>query len=198
MSGHPQLVSNTTAADIIAKLQESLSTAESLDTVSRLEAHAASAYWSAWCELPINFPRQDVARVAEHWLTFGTRNSLLTGSPRLATNPPNAVLNYCYALLEIESRLALTAVGLDPGIGMLHVDTPNRHSLACDIMEAIRPSVDAWLLDWITREPFRRADFFEQPNGNCRLLVGVTAKLSAGPASGTKACSCEVDPEPTT
>jgi CRISPR/Cas system-associated endonuclease Cas1 len=80
---------------------------------------------------------------------------------RLATNPPNAVLNYCYALLEIESRLALTAVGLDPGIGMLHVDTPNRHSLACDIMEAIRPSVDAWLLDWITREPFRRADFFE-------------------------------------
>jgi CRISPR-associated endonuclease Cas1 len=169
---------NGTAADIIAELMESLSSAESLDTVAKLEAHAASAYWSAWGELPIKFPRQDVSRVAEHWLTFGTRKSLLTGSPRLATNPPNAILNYCYALLEIESRTALTVVGLDAGIGMLHADTPNRDSLACDVMEAVRPSVDAWLLDWIMREPFRRSDFCEQPNGNCRLLKTITTMLS--------------------
>ncbi len=182
LDGQQQLVrsklANATAADLIAKLEESLSTAESLDTVARLEAHAASAYWSAWSEVPINFPRQDVARVGEHWLTFGTRKSVLSGSPRLATNPPNAILNYCYALLEIETRLAAAAVGLDPGIGMLHVDTPNRDSLACDIMEAVRPSVDAWLLDWIMREPFRRSDFFEERNGNCRLLRPLTAKLS--------------------
>lgn len=182
LAGQKQLVrtqlGNATAADIIEKLQESLSTAESLDTVARLEAHAASAYWSAWSKVTINFPRQDVARVGEHWLTFGTRKSLLTGSPRLATNPPNAILNYCYALLECEARLASAAVGLDPGIGMLHVDTPNRDSLACDIMETVRPSVDVWLLDWITREPFRRSDFFEERNGNCRLLRTLTAKLS--------------------
>jgi CRISPR-associated endonuclease Cas1 len=182
LDGQQQLVrsklANATAADIIAKLEESLSTAESLDTVARLEAHAASAYWSAWSEVRINFPRQDVARVGEHWLTFGTRKSLLTGSPRLAANPPNAILNYCYALVQIETRLATTAVGLDPGMGLLHCDTPNRDSLACDIMEAVRPSVDAWLLDWIMREPFRRSDFFEERNGNCRLLRTLTAKLS--------------------
>jgi CRISPR-associated endonuclease Cas1 len=182
LDGQQQLVrsklTKTTTADIIARVSESLSTAENLDTVARLEAHAASAYWSAWNQLPINFPRQDVARVPEHWLTFETRNSVLTGSPRLATNPPNAILNYCYALLEIETRLAVAAVGLDPGIGMLHVDTPNRDSLACDIMEAVRPSVDAWLLDWIVREPFRRPDFHEERNGNCRLLKGITTKLS--------------------
>ncbi|HWY56907.1 MAG TPA: CRISPR-associated endonuclease Cas1 [Terriglobales bacterium] len=182
LDGQQQLVrgklANTTAADIIAKLRESLSTAESLDTVASLEAHAASAYWSAWNELPINFPRQDVMRAPEHWRMFGTRKSVITGSPRLATNPPNAILNYCYALLECETRLAATAVGLDPGIGMLHADTPNRDSLACDIMEAVRPSVDAWLLDWIMREPFRRLDFFEEWNGNCRLLRTLTAKLS--------------------
>lgn len=140
--------------------------------------YAASAYWSAWNELPINFPRQDVTRVPEHWRTFGTRKSAITGSPRLATNPPNAILNYCYALLECEARLASAAVGLDPGMGMLHVDAPARDSLACDIMEAVRPSVDAWLLDWIVREPFRRSDFFEERNGNCRLLRTLTAKLS--------------------
>jgi CRISPR-associated endonuclease Cas1 len=182
LEGQQQLVrsklANTTAADIIAKLQESLSTAESLDEIARLEAHGASAYWSSWNELPINFPRQDITRVPEHWRTFGTRKSLITGSPRLATNPPNAILNYCYALLESETRLAATAVGLDPGMGILHVDTPARDSLACDIMEAVRPSVDAWLLDWIMREPFRRSDFFEEPNGNCRLLRSLAAKLS--------------------
>jgi CRISPR-associated endonuclease Cas1 len=182
LDGQQELVrsklANATAADIIAKLQESLSTAGSLDTVARLEAHAASAYWSAWNDLPINFPRQDVTRVPEHWCTFGTRKSAITGSPRLATNPPNAILNYCYALLECEARLASVAVGLDPVMGMLHVDAPARDSLACDIMEAVRPSVDAWLLDWIMREPFRRSDFFEERNGNCRLLRTLTAKLS--------------------
>jgi CRISPR-associated endonuclease Cas1 len=182
LNGQQQLVrsklANATAATIIAKLEESLSTAESLDTVARLEAQAASAYWSAWSELPINFPRHDVTRVPEHWRTFGTRKSTITGSPRLATNPPNAILNYCYALLECETRLAAAAVGLDPGLGMLHVDTPNRDSLACDIMEAVRPSLDAWLLDWIMREPFRRSDFFEEPNGNCRLLRSLTVNLS--------------------
>jgi len=182
LEGQQQLVrtklANATAADIIAKLEESLSTAENLGTVARLEAQAASAYWSAWNELKINFPRQDVTRVPEHWRTFGTRKSLITGSPRLAANPPNAILNYCYALLECETRLASAAVGLDPGMGMLHVDTPARDSLACDIMEAVRPSVDSWLLDWIMREPFRRSDFFEERNGNCRLLKNLTTKLS--------------------
>ncbi len=182
LNGQQQLVrgklADAASADVIAKLQECLSGAESLDTVAQLEAQAANAYWSAWSAIRISFPRQDMARVPDHWCTFGTRKSTITGSPRLATNPPNAILNYCYALLECEARLASAALGLDPGMGMLHVDTPKRDSLACDIMEAVRPSVDAWLLDWITREPFRRSDFFEEPNGNCRLLRTLTAKLS--------------------
>jgi CRISPR-associated endonuclease Cas1 len=169
---------DTATADAIAGLGERLSVADNLDTVRFLEAQAAGHYWSTWSGLPITFPRQDAKRVPDHWTRFGTRKSLLTGSPRLAVNPPNAVLNYCYALLESESRLALAALGLDPGIGVLHVDTPNRDSLACDIMEAVRPAVDAWLLDWIMQEPLRRCDFFEQRNGNCRLMGPFAAKLS--------------------
>ena len=63
------------------------------------------------------YPREDLKRVPEHWKFFGQRISVLTRSPRLATNPPNAILNYCYAVLENESRLALAALGLDPSIG---------------------------------------------------------------------------------
>ncbi len=68
---------------------------------------------------------------------------------------------------------------------MLHADTPNRDSLACDIMEAVRPSVDAWLFDWIRKELFRRSDFFQKPNGNCRLMGPFAAKLcQTAPAWG--------------
>jgi CRISPR/Cas system-associated endonuclease Cas1 len=62
----------------------------------------------------------------------------LTHSPRLASSPANALLNLLYALLEGESRLSAAAMGLDPGIGVLHVDTPNRDSLACDLMMNLR------------------------------------------------------------
>jgi hypothetical protein len=33
-------------------------------------------------------------------------------------------------------------------------DTTARDSLPCDIMDRVRPQVDAYLLDWITRQPF--------------------------------------------
>src|SRR5712691_5501165 len=36
-------------------------------------------------------------------------------------------------------------MGLDPGMGCLHVDTPNRDSLACDLMEVCRAKVDAFV-----------------------------------------------------
>jgi hypothetical protein len=114
----------------------------------------------------------------EHWRSFGARRSPLTGSPRLAVNPPNAILNYLYSVLESEARLAAAALGLDPGLGFLHKDAPTRDSLACDLMEPIRPQVDAFLLDWITREPLRREWFFEQRDGNCRLMGSFAVCLS--------------------
>jgi len=69
-------------------------------------------------------------------------------------------------------------MGLDPGIGLLHVDTDARDSLACDLMEPIRPQVDTYLLDWITREPLRREWFFEERDGNCRLMGSFAVRLS--------------------
>jgi hypothetical protein len=64
------------------------------------------------------------------------------------------------------------------GLGVLHVDTPARDSLACDLMEPIRPQVDAHVLDWITRQPLKREWFFEQRDGNCRLMGPFAARLS--------------------
>ncbi len=113
-----------------------------------------------------------------HWRTFGTRKSPLSGSPRLAANPANAILNYLYAVVESETRLAVSALGLDPGLGFFHTDTAARDSLACDVMEPIRPQVDGFVLDWITREPLKRTWFFEQRDGNCRLMSTLAVQLS--------------------
>jgi CRISPR-associated endonuclease Cas1 len=169
---------DSTTADAIARFNTELPSADSITTIRLIESQAARVYWSAWSTLPVNFPKNDMKRVPEHWRTFSARVSPLTGSPRLAANPPNAILNYLYALLESESRLAAVALGLDPGIGVLHVDTPGRESLACDLMEPIRPQVDAYLLDWITRQPLRREWFFEQGDGNCRLMGSFAVRLS--------------------
>jgi hypothetical protein len=46
-------------------------------------------------------------------------------------------------------------------------------------MEVVRPQVDAFLLDWITRETLRREWFLEQRDGNCRLMAQLAIKLSA-------------------
>jgi CRISPR-associated endonuclease Cas1 len=169
---------NAALADKIASFRSLLAKANTIEAIRQLESQAAQAYWSAWRDLPINFPMADYRRVPEHWRTFGTRKSVLTGSPRLAVNPPNAMLNYMYALLESESRLAAASVGLDPGIGVLHVDTDARDSLACDLMEPARPHVDAYLLKWITEGPLRREWFFEQRDGSCRLMGSFAIRLS--------------------
>jgi hypothetical protein len=127
----------------------------------------------------VEFPKKDLRRVPEHWLSFGSRTSPLSGfSPRVAINPLNAILNYLYSILESESRLAIAVMGLDPGMGFLHLDNDRRDSLACDLMEAVRPDVDRYLLDWIARAPFSRDWFFEKPNGNCRLMGQFAATLS--------------------
>jgi CRISPR-associated endonuclease Cas1 len=182
LAGQEQLVRSklrdTLTADTIARAYSSLKTAETIPSIRLIESQAAYAYWSAWHEVPIAFPKNDLRRVPEHWRSFGSRHSPLTGSPRLAVNPPNAILNYLYALLESETRLAIAALGLDPGIGVMHVDSPSRDSLACDLMEVVRPQVDAYLLDWIVREPLHRDWFFEQRDGNCRLMAPFAVRLS--------------------
>lgn len=171
-------LTNFAAAVAIAGFRTALGRAKTTDAVRVLESKGALAYWAAWRDIEIRFPHRDLPRVPDHWRVFDSRLSPLTISPRLATNPVNAMLNYLYAVLESEARLAAAALGLDPGFGALHTDTKARDSLACDIMEPVRPRVDAFVLNWIRREPLKREWFFEQPDGNCRLMDSFAAKLA--------------------
>lgn len=55
----------------------------------------------------------------------------------------NCLLSFIYALLRHDCIAALTATGLDPFVGFLHAQRPNRPALALDLMEEFRP----WLAD---------------------------------------------------
>ncbi len=171
------MLHDSATADAIARFRHELPNAESIDRVRLIEAQAAKIYWQVWADVPIHWPRKDERRVPEHWKHFGSRVSPLTHSPRLAASPPNALLNLLYALLESEARLSAVAMGLDPAIGFLHMDAPNRDSLACDIMEPIRPKCDAFVLNWLHSEPLRPSDFWEDRNGNCRIASSMAIKL---------------------
>jgi CRISPR-associated endonuclease Cas1 len=166
------------SAEVIASQRHALMKATSREEIRRCEAYGALAYWRVWHTLVLQYSRSDLQRVPRHWCVFGSRISPLTKSPRLAVNPANAMLNYLYAILESEARLAISELGLDPGLGVLHSDTRTRDSLACDLMEPIRPQVDAFLLDWLRSGSLQRKCFFEERDGNCRLTGEFAAQLS--------------------
>jgi hypothetical protein len=88
------------------------------------------------------------------------------------------MLNYLYAILEAEARLALLAVGCDPGVGIHHADQRSRDSMACDVVEAVRPEVDAWLFRFLEIRRLRRQSFVELRNGQCRLMPDLAKELA--------------------
>jgi transcriptional regulator with XRE-family HTH domain len=88
------------------------------------------------------------------------------------------MLNYLYSLVEAEAILACQTVGLDPGLGIVHADAKGRQSLALDIMEPVRPEVDAFVLDMVERRTFRKAEFTETADGHVRLLAPLTHELA--------------------
>src|SRR5438309_1716556 len=79
LTGQEQVVRDRLAdqavAETIAQARADVGAADTIAMIRLLEAHAAHAYWTAWRKLKIDFPKSDLQRVPNHWLTFGTRKS---------------------------------------------------------------------------------------------------------------------------
>ena len=79
---------------------------------------------------------------------------------RPPTDPVNALLSFGYALLTRTLLTALTAVGLDPYMGLYHRPRPGRPALALDLMEPFRPIIaDSCALQAINNGEVRRDGF---------------------------------------
>lgn len=172
---HPNTV------NIIENHRDRLLDADTTAAVLKIEAKAAKEYFASWNDhVSITWATSHRDQVPEHWNEFRARRSLITitGTSK-ATNPINATLNYLYALAEIECRNACLTLGLDLGLGYLHADTPQRDSLALDLIEAIRPDVDRFTLDLLRHHIFRADDFTEREDGHCRINAPLSHKLAA-------------------
>jgi hypothetical protein len=98
---------------------------------------------------------------------------------RDATDPFNAVLNYCYTLLEVETRIACEATGLDPDLGLLHTDDRLRESFIYDLLEPLRANADVWALELLRKEQMHPAMFHELREGVVRLDPDLTCLLAS-------------------
>jgi CRISPR-associated endonuclease Cas1 len=178
-----ELFRNDETAREIADLSCALGTVETVEEARQLEAIAAVAYFAAWVGRPettMRFARSQEARVPRHWKAFTSRRSPIaagSGNRRAAT-PLNAICNYLFKLGEVECHLAALAVGLDPGLGLLHADVRSRSSLADDLLEPVRPSIERLALRVIGERVFTRADFMESDDGSVRIAPPLRQDLA--------------------
>jgi CRISPR-associated protein Cas1 len=93
----------------------------------------------------------------------------------------NCLLSFLYALVRHDCIAALTTAGLDPFVGFLHADRPNRPALALDLMEEFRP----WLADrlavtLVNRQQIGREHFRLREGGAVELTdAGRKAVITA-------------------
>ena len=179
-------LANPTAAETITRLGGELADAASLEEIRQFEAAAANLYWRAWEEITLEFIRRDDEKVPSHWRGFeGRRSAVNPGTARNATDPLNALFNLTYRLVEAEGRLATLALGLDPGLGVLHADMRNRDGFVLDLIESCRPIADRYIARLIKGHTFRRMDFGEDARGVVRVFPPLSSRLAeAMPAFG--------------
>ena len=83
-------------------------------------------------------------------------------------DPVNALLSLSFTLMYHEAIRQCLIHGLDSWLGVYHQPAHGRHSLACDLMEPLRPHIEAWVV-----QRFRSGDFdrrqFSQSAGGCQL-----------------------------
>ena len=141
----------------ISELRRAITGLESDSTLVALltrEALAAQSYWKMLTGTALPWPDWTKRRIPEHWTKISPR---ATGHRliREATDPFNAMLNYGYTLLEVEGRIACAASGLDPDLGLLHVDDRLRESFLYDLIEPARAKVDTLTLEFCIRKGLR-------------------------------------------
>jgi len=120
------------------------------ERVRGYEGACAAAYFRGYCAL-----------FAES-LAFRGRNR------RPPKDPVNAALSLVYTLLNFDAVRAAHAAGLDPMVGFYHRPAHGRESLACDLIEPLRPHADSWIR-MLFCDRVLRAEHFSGDNGECLL-----------------------------
>src|ERR1700688_710365 len=142
---------------------------ESLTELLTHEAYGSRIYWDNFVGTELPWTQVTQKRVPAHWRMISIRDSGGRNRVRDARDPFNALLNYGYTLLEVETRISCIVEGLDPDLGYLHVDARLRESFVFDLLESLRVRGDRLTLEWVRRKGLRPWMFIELRDGIVRL-----------------------------
>jgi CRISPR-associated protein Cas1 len=149
---HALLDAGDTVRAILGRIQRDMPDIESL------RGHEGAASAAAFRGYQALFPDT---------LGFTGRNR------RPPRDPVNAALSLGYTLLHFDAVRAAHLAGLDPMLGFYHGIAHARESLACDLIEPLRPRIDRWV--WrLFAERELRAEHFSMDGQAC--LMGKTAR----------------------
>jgi CRISPR-associated exonuclease Cas4/CRISPR-associated protein Cas1 len=153
--------------DRLKRLVERAPHAANQASLLGIEGEAASLYFAAF---PATFTDTARALGTFDW-TKRTR--------RPPADPLNACLSLAYALLARVTATALEIAGLDPWVGLYHVERPGRPALALDLMEPLRPILaDSAVLMAVNNGELGPGDFVRAAGG-CALTPGGRRRLIA-------------------
>ncbi len=144
---HPLIKGQRSLQQLRNRIQQERPT---IDQLRGFEGAAAAAHFGAYRHL---FPAS---------LGFEQRRR------RPPPDPVNAALSLGYTLLHAEAVKAVHSAGLDPFLGYLHEPAHGRESLAADLIEPLRPRIDAFVWQ-LFRERRLTADHFTTRDGACLL-----------------------------
>jgi CRISPR-associated protein Cas1 len=130
--------------------------------VTNHEAQAARVFWSAW------LPDDERTRQRSPF----RRNA--DGEDEI-----NVLLNYGYSILRAAVARAIVMAGLHPAFGLQHCNRSNLFCLADDLMEPLRPLVDARV-----RELVRLTQTELSPITKAALLQLLTQEATTGSEAG--------------
>lgn len=138
------------AIRLLQEHQQKIDATTQLGSLRGLEGAAAAAYFAG------------LRAVVPESLHFTGRNR------RPPRDPFNALLSLTYTLVNAEVAMALHASGFDPCVGYYHQLHFGRESLACDLLETVRPLADRLCLQLVTQQTLTK-DHFSQTNTGCLL-----------------------------
>ncbi|MDQ7076829.1 MAG: CRISPR-associated endonuclease Cas1 [Robiginitomaculum sp.] len=138
-----------------------------------LEGKSAVAYFRAWNTIAIKWKGLNQHPISDEWLGYASRSALRsrkTARNIRATHPINAMLNYAYGMLEVQTRINIITQGYDPTKGIIHGDKyNNRQTFVFDKMEPARPLVDRRILALIKGNTFSPSDISINAAGRAGL-----------------------------
>jgi CRISPR/Cas system-associated endonuclease Cas1 len=180
-------IDNSTCAAALDRL----AFASSLPHVLMAEAQAAR---SAWMKHEVMLSWREAGPVPKSWkLPYGARRRMSGKTAKRATDPINALLNLALAVTIGRLTVALCARGQSPALGFVH-QTP-QWALAYDVIEPLRPHIEAATFRFIRENKFAPNDFILARDGQVktdRALSRAFLEVAAAPQSHINAAVVQI------